>query len=52
MEQMQENHAEYLLRVALEALEAHNAYSRASDNVRDAVDSCRPVLLGDDSRNG
>ena len=48
----QENHAEYLLRVTLEALEAHNAYSRASDNVCNAFDSGRPVLLGDGCRNG
>jgi hypothetical protein len=52
MEQMQENHAQYLLRVTLEALEAHNDYSRASRDVRDAFDSCRPVLLGDGRRNG
>jgi hypothetical protein len=52
MEQMQENHAQYLLRVTLEALEAHRDYSRASDNVRGAVDSDRPVLLGDGCRNG
>jgi hypothetical protein len=52
MEQMQENHAEYLLRKTLEALEAHRDYSRASDNVCNAFDSGRPVLLGDDSRNG
>jgi hypothetical protein len=52
MEQMQENHAEYLLRKTLEALEAHRDYSRASDNVRDAFDSDRPVLLGDGRRNG
>ena len=52
MEQMQENHAEYLLRKTPEALEAHRDYSRASDNVRGAVDSGRPVLLGDGRRNG
>jgi hypothetical protein len=52
MEQMQENHAQYLLRVTLEALEAHRDYSRASDNVRGAFDSGRPVFLGDGRRNG
>jgi hypothetical protein len=49
---MQENHAQYLLRVTLEALEAHRAYRRASRYVRDAFDSDRPVLLGDGCGNG
>jgi hypothetical protein len=52
MEQMQENHAQYLLRVTLEALEAHRAYRRASNNFCNAFDSDRPVLLGDGRRNG
>ncbi len=52
MEPNQESHAEYLLRTQIEACEVHRDYSRASDNVRNAFDSDRPVLLGDGRRNG
>jgi len=52
MEQSQENHAEYLLRKTLEALEAHRAYCRANSDDGSAFDSGRPVLLGDGCGNG
>jgi len=46
------DHQSALIAAQLLACEAHRDYSRASDTVRDVVDSDWPVLLGDCRRNG